>query len=104
MSLYEAHVRLNHVDNQATKDSVNAHGFDDIDHLTAGQNGGERWCKVCRGGKATRGFHYTNSNLTNPYTEIVQPGTSQSLDVLGPVGDLPSDADRYMLVIGGQCK
>ena len=36
MSLCEAHVRLNHVDNQAIKDSVNAHGFDDIDHLTAG--------------------------------------------------------------------
>ena len=76
MSLYEAHVRLNHVNNQAIKDSVNAHVFDDVDHLTAGQNRGEKWCEVCRGGKATRGFHYTNSNSMNPYTEIIQPGTS----------------------------
>ena len=97
MSLYEAHVRLNHVNNQAIKDSVNAHVFDDIDHLTAGQNRGEKWCEICRGGRATRGFHYTNS--MNAYTEIIQPGTSWSLDIFGPVGDLPSDADRYMLVM-----
>ncbi len=97
MSLYEAHVRLNHVNNQAIKDSVNAHVFDDIDHLTAGQNRGEKWCEICRGGKATRGFHYTNS--MNAYTEIIQPGTSWSLDIFGPVNDLPSDADRYMLVM-----
>ena len=97
MSLYEAHVRLNHVNNQAIRDSVNAHVFDDIAHLTAGQNKGEKWCEICRGGKATRGFHYTNS--MNAYTEILQPGTSWSLDAFGPVGDLPSDADRYMLVM-----
>ena len=97
MSLYEAHVRLNHVNNQAIKDSVNAHVFDDIDHLTAGQNRGEKWCEICRGGKATRSFHYTNS--MNAYTEIIQPGTSWSLDIFGPVNDLPSDADRYMLVM-----
>ena len=35
----------------------------------------------------------------NAYTEIIQPGTSWSLDIFGPVGDLPSDADRYMLVM-----
>ena len=35
----------------------------------------------------------------NPYTEIIQPGTSWSLNVFGPVGDLPSDADKYMLVM-----
>ena len=66
MPLYEAHVRLNHVNNQAIKHFVNAHVSDDIDHLTAGQNGGGRWCKACRGGRATRGFHYTNS--MNAYT------------------------------------
>ena len=99
MSLYEAHVRLNHVNNQAIKDSVNAHGFDDIDHLTAVQNGGERWCEMCRRGRATRGFHHTNSNSMNAYTEIIQPRTSWSLDIFGPVGALPSDADRYMLVM-----
>lgn len=36
MSLYKAGVGLNHVNNQAIKDSVSAHAFDDIDHLTAG--------------------------------------------------------------------
>ena len=97
MSLYEAHVRLNHVNNQAIKDSVNARVFDDTDHLTAGQNRGEKWCEVCRGGKAARGFHYTNS--MNAYTEIIQLGTSWSLDIFGPVGELPSDADKYMLVM-----
>ena len=97
MSLYEAHVRLNHVNNQAIKDSINAHVFDDIDHLTAGQNRGEKWYEICRGGKATRGFHYANS--MNAYTEIIQPGTSWSLDIFGPVGDLPSDADRCMSVM-----
>ena len=35
----------------------------------------------------------------NAYTEIIQPGTSWSLDIFGPVNDLPSDADRYMLVM-----
>ena len=39
MSLYEAHVRLNHVNNQAIKDSVSALVFDDSDHLTVGQDG-----------------------------------------------------------------
>ena len=99
MSLYEAHVRPSHVNNQAIKDSVNAHVFDDIDHLTAGQNRGEKWREIRRGGKATRSFHYTNS--MNAYTEIIQPGSSWSLDIFGSVGDLPSDADRYMLVIVG---
>ena len=97
MSLYEAHVRLNHVNNQAIKDSVNAHVFDDIDHLTAGQNRDEKWCEICRGGKATWGFYYANS--MNAYTEIIQPGTSWPLDIFGPVDDLPSDADRCMLVM-----
>ena len=97
MSLYEAHVRPNHVNNQAIKDSFNAHVFDDIDHLTAGQNRGEKWCEMCRGGKATRGFHYTDP--TNAYTEIIQPGTSWPLNIFGLVGDLPSDADRSLLVM-----
>ena len=44
-----------------------------------------------------RGFHYTNS--MNAYTEILQPETSRPLNIFGPVGDLPSDADKYMSVM-----
>ena len=44
-----------------------------------------------------RGFHYTSS--MNAYTEILQPETSRSLNISGPVGDLPSDADKYMSVM-----
>ena len=35
----------------------------------------------------------------NAYTEILQPETSRPLNIFGPVGDLPSDADKYKLVI-----
>ena len=37
--------------------------------------------------------------LPTPYPEIVQPGTSWSIDLFGPVQDLPVDSDRYMLLM-----
>ena len=98
MSLYEAHVRLNHVNNQAIKEFRSTTMF--LTTLIASLlarievKSGVRYAEVV---KLREGFHYTNS--MNAYTEIIQPGTSWSLDIFGPVNDLPSDADRYMLVM-----
>ena len=97
MSLYEAHLRLNHISAQAIKDSISANVFDDIHQLILPKEQKKFWCEICRSAKAKQNFHYTNS--MNAYTEIVQPGTSWSIDLFGPVQDLPVDSDRYMLLM-----
>ena len=69
MSLYEAHLRLNHISAQAIKNSISANVFDDIHQLILPKEQKKFWCEICRSAKAKQNFHYTNS--MNAYTEIV---------------------------------
>lgn len=97
MSLYEAHLRLNHISAWAIKDSISANVFDDIHQLILPKEQKKFWCEICRSTKAKQNFHYANS--MNAYTEIVQPGISWPIGLFGAVQDLPIDSDRYMLLM-----
>ena len=59
-----------------------------------GVKSGVRYAEVV---KLREVFH--QHALTNAYTQMIQPGTSWPLNIFGLVGDLPSDADRSLLVM-----
>ena len=58
------------------KTSVNAHVFDDPITSLLARMEVKDGVKCAEAVKATRGFHHTNSNSMNTYTEITQLGTS----------------------------
>ena len=97
MFLYEVHLRLSHISAWTIKDSINANVFDGIHQLIFPKEQKKFCCEICRSAKAKQNFYHTNS--MNTYTETVQPGTSRSIDLFGPVPDVPVDADRYVLLM-----
>ena len=97
MSLYEAHLPLNHISAWVIKDSINANVLDDIHQLILPKEQKKFWCEICRSARAKQNFHYTNP--MNAYTEIVQSGTSWPIDLFGPVPDLLADSNRHMLLM-----
>ena len=71
--------------------------FEDVEELEIPNTKHKLWCPIRISGKMTRHYHYVGS--MNHYNMQKTPGSSWSLDTLGPVPRMPAGYPKYMLVM-----
>lgn len=97
ISILEIHLRLNHFPVKDIIESIKMNNFNDVSVVSDTKTIMEMRCESCMAGHITNTTRYSHySGSMNYYSARREPGSSWSLDVVGPVPDVK---ERYMLLM-----